>query len=75
MEIKIIGSNTLNGLILRKRIIRIVNNMDEKVIIHFIDNIDTTNKATLYINNMLVNKDNLPAEKDIVKFIKKIYKE
>lgn len=74
MEIKIIGANTINGIILKKRIIKIVNNMDEKVIIHLVENPDTRNNTYLYINNILLSKDHVPAEKDIVKFIKKIYK-
>ncbi len=74
MEIKIVGANTLNGIILKKRIIKIVYNMDEKVTIHFVESQNIEDNACLYINNKLLQKDSLPAEKDIVKFIKKLYK-
>lgn len=74
MEIKIVGANTLNGIILKKRIIKIVYNIDEKVTIRFIEKQNIEDKAFLYINNKLLQQEKLPAEKDIVKFIKKLYK-
>lgn len=74
MEIKIVGANTLNGIILKKRIIKIAYNIDEKVTIHFIEKQNIEDEAFLYINNKLLQQEKLPAEKDIVKFIKKLYK-
>lgn len=74
MEIKIVGANTLNGIILKKRIIKIVYNIDEKVTIRFIEKQNIEDEAFLYINNKLLQQEKLPAEKDIVKFIKKLYK-
>jgi len=75
MKIEIIGCNTINGIKLRKRVVEIVNNIDGKVIISLVEDFTHQDLPFLYINDQLVSKGTVPNNKEIVKYIKKIYKE
>lgn len=74
MKIEIIGSNTINGIKLRKRILKIANEVDGKIIINLVEDYDDANLPFLYINSKLVSKGIVPSEKEIVKYIKNYYK-
>ena len=75
MEITIIGSNTINGIKLRKNIIKIANNIEEKITINLIDEKDKEKLPILYINNELISSGKIPSEKEIVKLLKRNYKD
>ncbi len=69
MKIDIIGSNTVNGIKLRKRVIEIVNELDGKVIINLVDEYQMKELPHLYINGKLFSSGNVPSEKEIVKYL------
>lgn len=75
MTIKIIGSNTSNGIKLKKMIIKLANTIEEKVIINLIDDKTLTNLPYFYIDNNLISKGNIPSEKELIKYFKKNYKQ
>ena len=75
MEITIIGSNTINGIKLRKNIIKIANKIEEKITINLIDEKDKEKLQILYINNELISSGKIPSEKEIVKLLKRNYKD
>ncbi len=75
MEITIIGSNTINGIKLRKNIIKIANKIEEKITINLIDEKDKEKLPILYINNELISSGKIPSEKEIVKLLKRNYKD
>ena len=75
MEITIIGSNTINGIKLRKNIIKIANKIEEKITINLIDEKDKEKLPILYINNELISSSKIPSEKEIVKLLKRNYKD
>lgn len=75
MEITIIGSNTINGIKLRKKIIKIANKIEEKITINLIDEKDKEKLPILYINNKLISSGKIPSEKEIVKLLKRNYKD
>lgn len=75
MEITIIGSNTINGIKLRKTIIKIANNIEEKITINLIDKKSQDTLPKLYINNKLISSGKIPSEKEIVKLLKRNYKD
>ena len=70
MIIKIIGSNTINGIKLRKRIIEIANCCDGKVTINLIENYTDKQLPYLYINNKLISKGIVPNRREIEKYLK-----
>lgn len=71
MKIEIIGSNTINGIKLRKKIVEIANNIEGKVVITLIEDFNNKDLPFLYINNQLVSKKIIPHKKEIINFIKK----
>lgn len=71
MKIEIIGSNTINGIKLRKKIVDIANTIEGKVIITLIEDFNNKDLPFLYINNQLVSKRVIPHKKEIMNFIKK----
>lgn len=71
MKIEIIGSNTINGIKLRKKIVDIANTIEGKVIITLIEDFNNKDLPFLYINNQLVSKRIIPHKKEIMNFIKK----
>ena len=75
MEITIIGSNTINGIKLRKNIIKIANKIEEKITINLIDEKDKEKLPILYINNELISSGKIPSKKEIVKLLKRNYKD
>lgn len=75
MEITIIGSNTINGIKLRKNIIKIANKIEEKITINLIDEKDKEKLPILYINNKLISSGKILSEKEIVKLLKRNYKD
>lgn len=75
MKIDIIGANTKDGINLRNRLISISNNIDDKVTINLIYNSDIPELPLLYIDDKLFSKGKVPRNKDIVKYIKKNYKD
>ena len=75
MEITIIGSNTINGIKLRKNIIKIANKIEEKITINLIDKKSKDTLPKLYINNKLISSGKIPSEKEIVKLLKRNYKD
>ncbi len=74
MHITIIGSNTLNGIKLRKTIIKISNMTDKKVTINLIEGKELTELPILYLDNILISKGILLKEKQIINIIKKYHK-
>lgn len=74
MKIEIVGSNTLNGIKLRKRILKVANEIDSKIIISLVDDYEQRNLPILYINSELVSKGVILTEKEIVKYLKKYCK-
>lgn len=75
MTITIIGSNTIEGIKLKKNIIRIANELEDKVIINLIDDNKKDKLPILYINNKLICEGKTPSEKEIVKLLKRDYNE
>lgn len=75
MEITIIGSNTIDGIKLRKNIIKIANNIEDKITINLIDEKRLETLPLLYINSQLVSCGKVPSEKEIVKLLKRNYKD
>lgn len=75
MEITIIGSNTIDGIKLRKNIIKIANNIKDKITINLIDEKSPETLPLLYINSQLVSSGKVPSEKEIVKLLKRNYKD
>lgn len=75
MKIEIIGANTINGIKLRKQILKAVNRFDGKVIVNLVDDYTCGELPCLYINRELICKGIVPSEKEIVKYLKKAYKE
>lgn len=75
MTIKIIGSNTSNGIKLKKTIIKLANTIEETVIINLIDDKTLTNLPYFYINDTLISKGTVPQEREILKYFKKKYKQ
>lgn len=75
MTVKIIGSNTINGLKLKRVILKVANSFEEKIIITFIDDLSHNDLPILYINNHLISKGFVLNEKEIVKHFKNNIKE
>lgn len=75
MEITIVGSNTINGIRLRKNIIKIANNIEDKITINLVDEKKEESLPILYINNQLISSGKVPSEKEIVKLLKRNYKD
>lgn len=75
MTIKIIGANTANGIKLKKLIIKVVNEIDGRVTINLIDDNTKSNLPLLYINNQLESIGTVPRSKEILRIIKKHYKD
>lgn len=71
MELTIIGSNTIEGIKLRKNIIKVANNIEEKITINLIEETTERNLPILYINKQLISKGKTLSEKEIVKQIKR----
>ncbi len=71
MKIEIIGSNTINGIKLRKRVLKIANEVEDKIVINLIEDYEQVNLPILYINDKLVSRGLIPSEKEIVKYLKK----
>ena len=55
MIIKIIGVNTINGIKLKKTILKIANEIEGRVIINLIDNNTLSNLPLLYVDDELVS--------------------
>lgn len=70
MKIEIIGSNTINGIKLRKKVIAIANSLEDKVIINLIDDYNSGDLPHLYINDTLISKGIIPNDKEILKHLK-----
>ena len=75
MKIEIIGSNTINGIKLRKRIIEIANRVEGKITISLIENYNQKELPCVYINNQLRSTGTVPHKKEIEKYLKNNYKE
>ena len=75
MKIEIIGSNTINGIKLRKRIIEIANRVEGKITISLIEDYNQKELPFLYINNQLISKGIVTHKKEIEKYLKNNYKE
>ncbi len=75
MKIEIIGSNTINGIKLKKRILNVVNLIDEKVVISLVEDYDQKNLPFLYINGRLISKGRIISEKEIVKYLQNGFNE
>lgn len=70
MIFKIVGYNTLNGIKLRKLILKIASEIDEQVTINLVID-DGANLPKLYINDILFATGRVPAEREIKKYLKK----
>ena len=70
MVFKIVGHNTLNGIKLRKIVVKIAEDLDDQVIITLLETDYDTKIPLLYINNKLVFKGRIPKEKELIKYIK-----
>lgn len=75
MTITIIGSNTIEGTKLKKHIIKVVNELDNKVVINLIDDNKKDKLPILFINNKLICEGKTLSEKEIVKLLKRDYNE
>ncbi len=80
MEIRIIGSNTKEGYELRKRVIDVVMELDEKVTVSLEDDIklikkyNITKRPALIINNNLTIEGRLITSRELNKILKSKYK-
>lgn len=70
MTIKIIGSNTINGIKLKRIILKIANTIDSKITINLIDDLSHNDLPILYINNNLISKGLVLNEKELIKHFK-----
>ena len=76
MEIKIIGSNSKEGIIYKKRVLEAVMEIDEAVTISLIDDIDIIRKyniikkPALVINDDITIEGRMIATKELVKLLK-----
>ena len=75
MNITIIGSNTIDGIKLKRNIIKVANELDFKIIINLIDDNNKNQLPKLYINNNLISEGKILSEKEIVKLLKRDYNE
>ena len=75
MNITIIGSKTIDGIKLKRNIIKVANELDSKIIINLIDDNNKNKLPKLYINNNLISEGKTLSEKEIVKLLKRDYNE
>lgn len=75
MKIDIIGANTKEGITLRNKLIELSNNINEKVTINLIYDKNIQQFPILYIDGKLISKNKIIRDKEIVKYMKKKYKE
>lgn len=75
MIIKIIGVNTINGIKLKKTILKIANEIEGRVIINLIDNNTLSNLPILYVDDELVSEGTILSNKEIIRIFKKHYKD
>lgn len=75
MIIKIIGVNTINGIKLKKTILKIANEIEGRVIINLIDNNTLSNLPILYVDDELVSEGIILSNKEIIRILKKHYKD
>ena len=75
MIIKIVGANTINGIKLKKSIIKIANEIEGRVIINLIDDNLIDQLPLLYINNVLVSTGIVPTHNELLRMLKKHYKD
>ncbi len=75
MKIDIIGANTKEGITLRNKLIELSNNINEKVTINLIYDKNIQQFPILYIDGKLISKNKIIRDKEIVKYMKKNYKE
>lgn len=75
MIIKIIGVNTINGIKLKKTILKIANEIEGRVIINLIDNNTLSNLPILYVDDELVSEGTILSNKEIIRILKKHYKD
>jgi len=71
MTFKIVGSNTIMGNKMRKILINVAKNVNEKVTITLIEDNESDNLPFLYCNNILLCKGEVLSERKIIKYIKK----
>lgn len=69
--VKIIGSNTVRGIKLRRSVLKIANEIEDRVVINLVDDNEKDNLPLLYINYELVSKGRVPTDKEIRKYLKK----
>ena len=67
MEIKIIGSNSDNGMAYKKIVLEAVMDIDENVVISLVDDIDLIEKYNIRKKPALIINDNIVIEGRMIK--------